>query len=280
MRVRPLFACLLALGAILSCSHRVEFDRSAAGDIHRLAVVVRVLHDPTVELEDHLPAGQTADKLIKALTSTMTTFELAERLRSSLLEHLPSSPPFSDLAPIVQVEAALGSLLTVEKNAGPPSFKDLKPLGVDGVLYLEVEHWGASVEDEKPALFFDGTARMFTLDGDSTVWREPIQDRGPSGGLSGDWSQEANLRALLTDLSENAGTRLAVSLGGSSNAHGGPSALDNPDVKVDSTPAPEKQKTVLPFVDEVDAGSGAVDAGSHGKSKAGPVDAGDPLFPG
>jgi hypothetical protein len=242
-----------------------------------LAVVVRVLGIPQVELEDHLPAGKTEAQVRQVLGATMSAFELSERVRSAMLQRLPAGPPFADLAPANQVDSALGSLLTVERVDGPPNFQDLRPLGVDGVLYVEIAERGAVVDEGRAVLFLRGQGRMFTLDGDSTEWREPFDLRGPADGLQGDWLAGGDaLHSIWSNLSEHVGQKLAVSLGGTSEPHGGTPALQTPDIPDEGHP-PEKLKPVLPFIYDVDAGP--VDAGPPPRD-AGPADAGDPLFPG
>jgi hypothetical protein len=266
-----------------SCSVHVPLDHSGLSDVHRLAVVVRVLSKPGLDWPGALPEGLTKKAMLQKVSSAMSDFELAERIRSSMQQHLPGTPPFNDVAPTVQVETVLGSLLVAEdKTVGPPSFQELQRINVDGVLYIEVDNWGVRPDaaeagpKPKPHYFLHGMGRLFTLPGDSTLWRGQIDMQGPDEGLSVDSFETGQVRNLLGDLCNRAGTAVAIELGGTAEINGHTTETYQPDIPDEGHP-PEKRAPVLPFVYDFDAG--VPDAGAT-KAHAASADAGDPLFPG
>jgi hypothetical protein len=245
----------VALSLLWGCTRHVEYRRDeAAGDIHRLAVVVRVFGRPHAHQTQDKDSRQVSDQLQKS----MSDFELAERLRSALQQHLPEGPPFADVAPSAQVESVLGELLVADDTLQKePNFEELRRIGVDGVLYVQVPDWGA---DNLPAgglgMYLKGSGRLFTLPGDETLWQQSFDEHGDSLGAK--WPGREPARGSLADLAVKTGEQLAASLGGGTESRRHTESLNQPDI-VDQGHPPEKLPPVLPYGFRVDAG--AADAG-------------------
>ena len=201
---------------------------------------------------------------------------LGERVRAALQEHLPDGPPFTDLAPSVQVESILGPVLVADDTAQKmPKFEDLIPIGIDGVLYVDLGDWGV---DDLPggagkAFYMRGTGRMFTLPGNSTLWRAPIEMHGEP--LSGRWLEVQSVRQKLHALATSTGEQVAILLGGSVEQPRPRDLLNTPEITSEGHP-PEKLPPVLPYGFVVDGGPRKDPPLIQPFS----VDGGDSLFPG
>ena len=242
----------VALSLLFGCTRHVDFRRDeAAGDIHRLAVVVRVFGRPHAHQTQDKDSRQVSDQLQKS----MSDFELAERLRSSLQQHLPEGPPFADVAPSAQVESVLGELLVADATLQKePNFEELRRIGVDGVLYVQVPDWGAdSLATGDLAMYVKGAGRLFTLPGDDTLWQQAFEQHGDP--LGSKWPGRERARGSLSDLAVQTGEQLAQALGGTSESRRRDEALKQPEI-VDQGHPPERLPPVLPYGYVPDAGRG------------------------
>jgi hypothetical protein len=265
---------VLALGA---CAHHVTYAPEQGGKIRRLAIVVRVLGQASGEVPEAMRKGQTPEQIGKKLEAEVSPFEAAERLRSGLIEHLPDVPPWSTVVPSVQAESVLGSLLTVDRPVNTPEFDDLQRIGVDGVLYVEVERWGAGTRDDQAGYFVRGNGRLFTLPDHDTLWRQSF-DELSSGGLPGSFLDAAEARGRLGQLCARVGESLALDLGGTRQSVSRTPALDAPEIEDRGHP-PEPTTRVIPFAYPERDGGRPLDAGSDRIDISVLPDGGSPELP-
>ncbi|MBS2027027.1 MAG: hypothetical protein JST54_03900 [Deltaproteobacteria bacterium] len=252
--MRRVHSLALAVLLLAGCPHNTTYDADAAQRLQRVAIVVRVLGSPSADLPDTVRGTASPEKLSKKLEGAMSAFEVAERVRSGLIEHLPDAPPWNTVVPAVQADSVLGDTLTVDRPASSPQFDDLQRIGVDGVLYIEIEHWGVRADDTSSGYMLQGTGRFFTLPGHDTLWRGTFDTLG-DGPLTTGWSQVGAIREHLMNACRTAGEQLALTLGGSSSSVAHTPALEQPDIEDKGHP-PEKLKPVIPFnIPERDGGA-------------------------
>lgn len=257
---RTLGATLAVALALAACAHHVTYAQEQGARVHRLAIVVRVMGNASGDAPEALRGGATPAQVGKKLEAQVSPFEAAERLRSGLIEHLPDLPPWNTVVPGVQAESVLGSLLTVDRPVTTPEFDDLQKIGVDGVLYVEVEHWGVATRDEQGGFFTQGTGRLFTLPEHDTLWRQAF-DELSAGGLPKTFLEPGEARGRLGELCAHVGELLALDLGGSRQAVSRTPALDAPEIEDKGHP-PEPTARVIPFAIPERDGGRPIDAGS------------------
>ena len=253
--------CLtLAVLLLAGCPHNSAYDPDAAQRLQRVAIIVRVVGSANADLPEAMRGTTPPEKLGKKLENAMSNFEVAERIRSGLIEHLPDAPPWNTVVPAVQADTVLGDTLTVDHPASSPQFDDLQRIGVDGVLYIEISRWGVRADDANSGYFIQGTGRFFSLPGHDTIWGGTL-DTFTGGPLAKGWTEVEPLREHLIDMCRTAGEQLALSLGGSSSSVAHTPALEQPDIEDKGHP-PEKLKPVVPFnIPERDGGAAPRDAG-------------------
>jgi hypothetical protein len=122
---------------------------------------------------------QTGEKRLKA--RTLSRFELADSLRSSLLGLLPGRHPWKTAASPWDVARALESFLVQEVPANAPDYLRLVELGVDTVVEIVIEEYGVRSERGHAGVFLVGTARMFRIQGGELYHRRFFSDELRSG---------------------------------------------------------------------------------------------------
>jgi len=200
----------VALGVIGCAPHRL--DPGSARDIQRLAVVSRVAKGPVARV---LHASETDRALAKALAGQVRPFEMAERVRTSLLARMPPGRPWSQVMPAIEVATALESLLVVDR-AAPTDFGALRARGADAVLLLEVAEYGVRERSGAVGLFVTGQGRLFLLDG-GMLWSGALDfDQTDPGGDTVDVAamRDGGFREAVIALVDRMSARVAPSLAG------------------------------------------------------------------
>ncbi len=217
---RPCITVMLVALALVACApHRL--DPGDARDLQRLAVVARVARGPTVLLaRDSSGAPGTGDEesdraLAEALARQVRPFELAERVRVSLLAHFPASRPWTQIMPPIEVATALESLL-IEDATAPANYEALRARGADSVLLLEVSDYGVHARGGAAGLYVKGQGRLFVIGG-STLWSGALDfDQLQVSGESADPAalRSGGFRDALVELLDRMSARVAASLTG------------------------------------------------------------------
>lgn len=117
-----------------------------------------------------------SDGAKRLASRTVTRFELADSLRSELLERLPRRAPWTRALNPVEVARVLESFLVQEENAKPPDYDLLLPSGADTVLEVIVEDYGMRSENGRAGAFLMGSARMFRIGGGEVYHRKFAAD--------------------------------------------------------------------------------------------------------
>ncbi len=206
--MRSTTICCALLAA--ACAH-APLSPSALDDVKAVAIVVRVADEAgphaTVFRDDVAWKPQLAPKkiedaeadrrLVSAITNgtfekdkdgarkltahTLTRFELADTLRSQLLDLLPRSHPWAGSVNPADVARALESFLVHEVPAPPPDYHRLLELGVDTVVEIVIEDYGMHADKGRAGLYLVGTARMFRIDGSELYHRKFFSDELTAG---------------------------------------------------------------------------------------------------
>lgn len=256
--MRRTWALLLAPLLLGGCTRHVDYEPDQGQRLQRVAIVVRVLNNATVDVPEGLRQGKTPEQLSDRLDQVLNTFEIAERLRSGLVQHLPDQPPWNNIVPTVQAESAMGSLLTVDKPVHPPDLDALQQLGVDGVLYVQIDSWGARTVDSESDLYMQGVGKFITLPDHDTIWQSAL-DSPAIAPLGTTWTNGESLRDQFDVIAGKLGTKVALQLGGTPDAVERTPSLQTPDIEDTGHPPPQLQP-VIPFA-VPDAGSQVRDAG-------------------
>ncbi len=203
-------ALIIVLGTIGCAPHRL--DPGSARDIRRLAVVSRVAKGPVVT---GLRGDEVDRAFAKSLAAQVRPFEMAERVRASLLARMPPGQPWSQAMPAIEVATALESLL-VEDRATPTDLRVLRDRGADAVLLLEVQEYGVHERNGAAGLFVRGQGRLFLFDG-GTLWSGALDcDQLDPGGETVDLEamRDGGFRDAVIALVDRMSTRVAPSLAG------------------------------------------------------------------
>lgn len=249
---------LLGLLVLTSCTRHVGYDPDQGQKLQHVAIIVRMTGSASAEVPDALLGGQLPEKVAKQLDQNLNQFETSERLRSALVEHLPDQPPWNSIVPTVQAETVLGSLLTVDRPVKPPEFDLLQQIGVDGVLYIQIERWGARTDDGKSGLFMAGTGKFLTLPDHDTIWQSKLESA--SGNLGERWAEPYPLREKLDEVAAQLGEHVALQLGGTPQSVQRTPSLETPDIEDKGHP-PEKLQPVIPFQYQLRDAGAPPDAG-------------------
>ncbi|MGC4113464.1 MAG: hypothetical protein QM765_02095 [Myxococcales bacterium] len=177
-RIVPLgfaLACLLT-----GCAH-AQLSEGSLTDVHRLAVVVRASPGPSVSVAaagenkayPTLAASESDARLKETLSKQVTVFEIEERLRATLMAHLPETAPWSTAMPAAEVATVLQSLLVVDRTQ-PVDYDALRGAGADAVLELKVAEWGVRHQAGKSGLYLKGAGKLFRLPGKSGIWANTL----------------------------------------------------------------------------------------------------------
>lgn len=191
------------------------------------------------KLKPRIDPEQADRRLQDKLQKSVTRFEVSDRLRAGTLALLPKEVPWTQVVDAGKVGSLLESFLVEEVPASPPNFEELRQLGVDAVVEIQVREYGIRSERGRAGAFVEGVARMFFLDG-GDVWRFPFRyDQVAAGEASLDPFQVARepdrYRAELARLMERASADLARELtppgrrGGAPLPEGGDEANAPPD---------------------------------------------------
>ncbi|WNG27191.1 hypothetical protein F0U62_26635 [Cystobacter fuscus] len=187
---------LLGLLAFLlvGCSSR-RLSGSALDEVRRPAFISRITltagpHSHVFQddgsYRDKLKklAPQDADRRLEAkLASSMTRFELSERLRVATFRQLPREAPWLNTVDPAQVATVLESFLVEEVPALQPDYDLLKTLRADTVVEFVIEDYGMRSKRGKAGAYLKGYARMFWLEGRSELWRHPFHLDEVDGGV-------------------------------------------------------------------------------------------------
>ena len=220
---------LVVIGVVpVGCAGPVAVSQSELARLHRLAIVSRVEHGPTVTVARSEPGGlalfpgesdakKVDQRIALAIDKRESRFQVAERLRAELMRDLASRPPWTQTVPAVEVASALETLL-VEPKDEPPDFEALRQTGADSVLDIAVKDFGVARRNGKIGLYAVVVAHLFTLPGRDTLYRHTIdaddardrqEELGTASLLGTDDYRDA-LEAMITRIGE----ALAVDLGG------------------------------------------------------------------
>ena len=124
-----------------------------------------------------------ADRRLQAkLESSVTRFELSERLRVNTLKQLPEERPWTEAVNPARIATLLESYLVEEVPANEPDYELLVPLGVDAVVEFVVQEYGMRSRDGRAGPYIQGFGRMFWLKGRQEVWRRPFRVDAVSEG--------------------------------------------------------------------------------------------------
>jgi hypothetical protein len=206
--MRSTAICCALLAA--ACAH-APLSPSALDDTKAVAIVVRVADEAgphaTVFRDDATWKPQLAPKKIddaeadrrlgsaitngtyekdkdggKKLTAhTLTRFELADSLRSQLLDLLPRERPWAGSVNPADVASALESFLVHEVPSPPPDYTRLLDLGVDTVLEIVIEDYGMHADKGRAGIYLVGTARLFHIKGGELYHRKFFSDELTAG---------------------------------------------------------------------------------------------------
>lgn len=114
-------------------------------------------------------APDEADRRLVAKLTTVSRFELSERLRFGVTRRLPNESPWTHAVPQVEVATVLQSFLTQEVPARAPDTRQLETLGADTLVEFVIETYGMKGKGGKPTVFITGRGRMAKLGG-SALW--------------------------------------------------------------------------------------------------------------
>lgn len=117
-----------------------------------------------------------ADGTRRLVAHTVSRFELAESLRSQVLEKLPRRAPWTKTISPVEVARVLESFLVQEVPANAPDYELLVPLGADTVLEIVIEDYGLHSERGRVGAYVIGFARMFRIGGGELYHRRFAAD--------------------------------------------------------------------------------------------------------
>jgi hypothetical protein len=223
-RFGPAVAIVAALAGVACAPHRLDPDH--ARDLRRLAVISRVAKGPAASVasagakgvpgEAAEEAAEESDRaLAEALARQVRPFEMAERVRVSLLAHLPAAHPWTQVMPPIEVATALDSLL-VEDATAPVDYAALQRRGVDSVLLLEVSEYGVHGRAGAVGLYMKGKGRLFVLGG-PTLWSGALDyDQLEAGGDPADTAAlgKGGFRDAVIELLDQMSARVAASLAG------------------------------------------------------------------
>ncbi|HZI13368.1 MAG TPA: hypothetical protein VE153_23510 [Myxococcus sp.] len=121
-------------------------------------------------------------RLTMKLQKAVTRFEISERLRVNTLSQLPREHPWTRVIDPARVASVLESFLVEEVPANAPDYNLVTPLGADTIVEFVVQEYGMRSEKGRAGAFVRGYGRMFTLDGQTEIWRRPFNvDQVDSG---------------------------------------------------------------------------------------------------
>lgn len=123
-------------------------------------------------------------RLTVKLQQAVTRFEISERLRVNTLSQLPREHPWTRVIDPARVASVLESFLVEEVPANAPDYNLITPLGADTIVEFVVQEYGMRSEKGRAGAFVRGYGRMFTLDGQSEVWRRPFEIDQVSAGAA------------------------------------------------------------------------------------------------
>jgi hypothetical protein len=129
-----------------------------------------------------LDSREADRRLTVKLTSAVTRFEVAERLRATTAARLQGAPPWSRTVDPARVARVLQSFLVDEVPANAPDYQRVSELGADSVVEFVIESYGMRSKGGKSGVFVLGYGRMFTLDG-RELWRRSFRADGLDSGM-------------------------------------------------------------------------------------------------
>ena len=203
-------------------------------------------------------APKEADRRLEAkLASSMTRFELSERLRVTTFRQLPRESPWVNTVDPTQVASVLESFLVEEVPALKPDYSLLKTLRADAVVEFVVQDYGMRSTKGRAGAYLRGYARMFKLDGGSEIWRQPFDLDAVEGGVEHldpfKVGKDPSLfRERMTDLVDVLASRFAEEL--SPQRKGGVTPLPDSGPETDTPPARERPVPVKPKPPELPPG--------------------------
>ncbi len=130
-----------------------------------------------------LKPAEADERLERKLTSSMTRFELSERLRVATFRQLPREEPWVSTVDPARVASVLESFLVEEVPALAPDYDLLKTLRVDAVVEFVIQDYGMRSARGKAGAYLKGYARMFRLEGRSELWRQSFHLDEIDGGV-------------------------------------------------------------------------------------------------
>ncbi len=121
-------------------------------------------------------------RLAVKLAKGMSRFEVAERLRATVVSLLPQERPWTVAVDPVDVARELQSFLVEEVPANAPDYVLLKNLGADAVVEFVVEDYGMRSDDGRAGAYIEGYGRMFLIDG-GVLWYRRFRSDGVEAKL-------------------------------------------------------------------------------------------------
>lgn len=263
---RCAFLGLLAF-LLVGCSSR-RLSGSALDEVRRPAFISRielragphshVFHDGSYRDKLKKLGPQEADRRLEAkLVSSMTRFELSERLRVMTFRQLPREAPWLNTVDPAHVATVLESFLVEEVPALQPDYDLLKTLRADTVVEFVVQDYGMRSKRGKAGAYLRGYARMFWLESRSELWRHPFELDEVDGGVEHldpfkVGKTPALFRERMTDLVDVLSSRFAEDLTPKGRKAGVPPRPDaGPETE---TPGQERPVPVKPRPPELPPG--------------------------
>lgn len=116
------------------------------------------------------------------LVHTISRFELADSLRSTVLSQLDETHPWDAMVHPVDVARVLESFLVQEVPANAPDYERLASLGADTVVEIVVEEYGLRSTGGRAGAYLIGHARLFRIHG-GELYRRNFYSDDLSAGL-------------------------------------------------------------------------------------------------
>ncbi len=173
-------------------------------------------------------------RLSVKLAKGMSRFEVAERLRATVVSLLPRERPWTKAVDPVEVARELQSFLVEEVPANAPDYELLRPIGTDAVVEFVVEDYGMRSEDGRAGAYIQGYGRMFRLDG-GLLWFRRFRSDAVEAKLPGvDPFRVAKqngvpFRTELGSLIDAVATQFAKDLSPTDRAGAAPAGVDGAD---------------------------------------------------
>ncbi|MBM7116198.1 hypothetical protein [Archangium primigenium] len=156
-----------------------------------------------------------ADRRLQSkLASSVTRFEVSERLRVTTFRQLPREQPWLNAVDPARVASVLESFLVEEVPANAPDYDLLAPLGTDAVVEFVIQDYGMRSKKGRAGAYVRGYTRMFWLKNKREIWRHPFGvDRVEQGAETLDpfkvGKEPSLFRQAMTEMLDELSTEFA-----------------------------------------------------------------------